>query len=964
MNKKRLSGFSRWAGIAAVATLGVMSGTPHTAHAATTNRYATDDHGNFMMFGNTSGFDCRDKQVERPVVGNVPYDFVLGLFTCNRLIFGDQDSGIDLLWRSQYASSGAGADATISPSESRSTAILALPAGAKVVKARLYWAAQRNAGQGPGTSVNFDRPGGFARTIQGEAAAAKKLTINGLDYYQSSTDVTSLLQANGSGAYRVGNIQTIDVRNIDLDVGFVAWNIVVFYHLDSEPVRNMALFDGLERVSTTQGSTTTVNLNGFTVPANGFSAKLGVIAYEGDNDITGDQLKVNGTAVSNTYNPVNNFFNRSSTVLNQLAPRTGDLPQMSGRPSSMSGYDSDVIDITGQLTPGITSFRLDATTSGDEYFLGVFATAVSTIRPVFSNTVKTVTNIDRSDGRFLPGDTLEYTITTTNTGNDIGKLVTVTDALPAGVTYRPGTLVIKTGTNMGTKTDAADNDQAEYVAATRTVTFRLGTGANGTTGGDMAVDATASVAFRVTIDANATGTIVNQGAVSSVGKTAQEQGATTPIVWPSGSGGGVNVGTPVVISTCATNADCPNTAPICDLTKVPPQCVCRMDSDCMGGRVCSPTTKQCVECIPGAGGMCNPNGAGGYCLPNNTCGCQSSTDCAGRVCDTSTGTCAAVNTDLSLTLTRTPAGTLIPPGTPLTYTLTVANNGQVAINGATIDASLAPNLPGAAWTCMGQGGAVCPAAQGTAPLSSLVNVPAGGKLVYTFTATTSADPVSSTLDFTAAITPPRGYVDTNPADNVVTDSLIVGIPPLGPDLSITVTEVPSETDNSVDYIIQVTNHGPGVAPGATVTYDVPPGAEITITAGTDWSCERTNNNAQVVCRSTMPIPVGDASPIRINVKGEPGATTLPVNISVTGTDGTGSPLSDPNPADNTIMRTTTLGQFGLAGGGLFGSCDCSLIGSSAHPTPSSPLYAIAGLFGLALLVRSARRSRQQASTRN
>ena len=92
----------------------------------------------------------------------------------------------------------------------------------------------------------------------------------------------------------------------------------------------------------------------------------------------------------------------------------------------------------------------------------------------------------------------------------------------------------------------------------------------------------------------------------------------------------------------------------------------------------------------------------------------------------------------------------------------------------------APNLPGAMWTCMGQGGAVCPAASGTAPLSTYVDVPAGGKLVYTFTGTTSSDPASSTLDFTGSLQPPHGYVDTNPGDNVVTDSVVIGIPPMGP----------------------------------------------------------------------------------------------------------------------------------------------------------------------------------------
>jgi uncharacterized repeat protein (TIGR01451 family) len=947
--------------VALAAALGVLSYTPPPAQAATTNRYATDDHGNFLIFGNTAGFDCRDGKVEKPVVGTVPVG-VLGLFSCNGVL-PDNDSGVDILWRSQYPGTNqATAGNEISPDLERTTAILALPTGAQVVMARLYWAAQRNGGQGAGTTVNFDRPGGFSRVVQADAAAAHVLTSNGLDYYQSSADVTRDLQVNGNGAYRIGDIQTIDIRAVNLDVAFIAWNIVVFYHLDSEPIRNLTLFDGLEHVSTAGGSTTTVNLNGFTVPNNGYDAKLGVIAYEGDADITGDSLKVNGNLLSNTYNPPDNFFNRTATSLNNLMPMTGDLPQMSGRPSSMAGYDADIVDISGQLTPGSTQVRIDATTTGDEYFLGVFAVGVSTVRPVFSSTFKTVVNLTRTDGRFLPGDTLEYTISTTNTGNDVARQVTLTDALPAGITYAPGSLVIKSGANAGNKTDQAGDDQAEYSAANRTVTFRLGNGATANMGGDMAVNESATVVFHATIDANAMGTIVNQAVVSAVGKTAMMQGANTPVTWPSGNGGGVNVGTPVTISTCMTNADCPVSAPICDTTLTPPQCVCKTNTDCQGGRVCNTTTHQCVECLPLGGGTCDPNGTGGLCLPNDQCGCATNSDCNGRVCNTTTQTCAPVNTDLSVTLTRTPAGPLVAPGTALTYTLTVANNSQAAVNDATLSATLAPALSGATWTCMGQGGAQCPQASGTTPIGGLVNLPAGGKLVYTIMVTSPADPATSTLDFTGSITPPRGFVDSNPADNVATDSVIIGTPPTGPDLSVTVTETPSTTDNSVDYTIQVTNHGPGAAAGATVTYNVPPGAMVQIMPGDGWNCDRSQDGSQVACVRTKPIDVGDATPIVLHVTGPQGATSIPLHVTVGATDGTGSPLTDPNPADNTVDRVTPLAEFRLAGGGL-GSCDCSLIGG-APKAPGASTFALAGLCGLALLLRARRRSERARATLN
>lgn len=929
------------------------------ARAATTQRYAIDDHGDFLMFGNTVGFDCRDGKVEEPVVGSVPIG-LLGLFSCNGIL-PDSDTGIDIFWRSDYpGTSQATASNAIDVPFARSTATLTLPAGAQVLMARLYWAAQRSSGQGAGTVVTMERPGVFSKQLSAQAGASKTLSLNGLDYYQSSADITKDVQTYGNGAYRVGNIQTIDIRTRDRDVAFVAWNVVVFYHLDSEPIRNLALFDGLERVSTSAGSSTNVSLSGFSVPASGFGAKLGIIAYEGDNDITGDQLLVNGTAISTSLNPANNFFNRSSTVLDLPAPRSGDLPQMSGRPSSMAGYDSDVVDITARLSPGATQMNLAATTSGDEYFLGVFATAVSTIRPVFTQTYKTVTNLTRTDGRYLPGDMLEYVITTRNTGNDTGKLIVANDTLPAGLNFVAGSIAVTSGANTGTKTDTASDDQAEYNGTTRTVTVRLGTGANGTQGGDLAINETSTFRFRVTIDANAQGSINNQAFVSSVGATAQSQGATTPVIWSSGNGTSLQVPTTVVISTCNTNQDCTLSAPICDTAQVPHQCVCLSDNDCPQGQFCSPTTKSCVACIVGVAGQCNAGGVGGLCLPGGICGCNSNSDCNGRDCDPVLHICASVLADLSLSLSRQPGGGVVPPSTNLFYTLTVSNKSNTAVSGAHLDAAPSPIPANVTWSCTSQGGAVCPAASGSGAIATAVNLPPGAQLIYALRLNVGASQDSRSQDFTAVLTTPAGIADQNPGDNIAVDSVLIGVPPLGPDLSVNVREEVSTSDNSVTYVVEVTNHGPGTADSATVVYDVPAGTQVQVSAGDGWRCEQTADKLQVICTRTQPIPEGNASPIRITTIATKEGEQLPLHIAVNATDGMGGLLSDPNPADNTVDRTTKLNRFRLEGGGLVG---CRYTpGWTGHD--STEAYRIAPLFGLLALAFWRRRARStQACSR-
>ena len=60
----------------------------------------------------------------------------------------------------------------------------------------------------------------------------------------------------------------------------------------------------------------------------------------------------------------------------------------------------------------------------------------------------------------LPGDTVQYTIDVANTGTDTATSTLLTDAVPAGTTYIPGTLTIH-GTAV---TDTANDDSGQFAA--------------------------------------------------------------------------------------------------------------------------------------------------------------------------------------------------------------------------------------------------------------------------------------------------------------------------------------------------------------------------------------------------------------------------------------------------------------------------------------------------------------------
>ncbi|MDC3984848.1 MopE-related protein [Polyangium jinanense] len=568
------------AGLASVTALGIFA---RDAAAAPNLRVQVDQKGDFLLIGNTLGHDCAGNAPGLPLVN------IVG--SCGN---NATDSGVDILWRSQDPlPTQASAINTITAAQARSTAILTIPAGATVTHAYLYWGATRNA-SGADTTATLDRPGVFSQDLT--ATQAYTSTQNS---YQSVADITAIVQAQGSGAYRVAGVDVEPTDGITDATTFAAWWMVVLYERASDPPRNLAIFDGLDAVG--NGNPQNVTLSGFLVPPAFANAKLGVVAFEGDTSVTGDSFSFNNVQLSNALNPAGDFFNRTRTNLGAAVTVAGDLPQLDGTAGSYSGMDMDIVDITGQLTAGQKSAPISATSTGDVYWLAGFVTSIPTFKPDFTTSVKSA--VDVNGGALLVGDVVEYTIVATNTGNDTAINTVLVDPIPMGVTYVPGSIEVVSGPNTGAKTDALADDQGEYNAATNEVLIRLGTGANGTNGGTMLVNDTTTVKFRVTVNPDATGTILNQAIITAAGQT----GAPAKDTPTDGNGPSPDQPpTPIVIDLCESDMNCMAPTPACNVAATPNTCVeCVTDTHCGGATpTCDAATNTCV-CVPTGAEICD-----------------------------------------------------------------------------------------------------------------------------------------------------------------------------------------------------------------------------------------------------------------------------------------------------------------------------------------------------------------------
>jgi len=384
------------------------------------------------------------------------------------------------------------------------TANLNLPSCTQVLFAGLYWGAtQGNDGINTAwivneTSVKLKLPGSavYQNLTSTQSDYHNDVLVPGLPHtgYRCFKDITSLVNAtNPNGTYGVANV----VCPEGIINGAGGWTIVIAYSDPATIVRNLTIFDG-SAIMNGGDPPLDVPITGFLTPPSGpVSCELGAVVYDGDRTSTDAyKFKQNSNPLVGTYTDLTpNATSNGSDMWNSTISSYGaNISTRNPAQQNTLGYDADILIVPNAsnvvLGNNATSASMRFESPSENYFIHTVSTAISQYTPTFN---LSKTSLDVNGGTLLPGDVIRYQVNFQNTGNDASTLTTILDNIPSGTTYKPGSLRI----NGVAKTDAMASDEAEYDVTNNRVVFRLGTGANGTTGGEVAAGISGNVTFEV-----------------------------------------------------------------------------------------------------------------------------------------------------------------------------------------------------------------------------------------------------------------------------------------------------------------------------------------------------------------------------------------------------------------------------------------------------------------------------------
>ena len=262
---------------------------------------------------------------------------------------------------------------------------------------------------------------------------------------------------------------------------------------------------------------------------------------------------------------------------------------------------------------------------------------------------------------------------------------------------------------------------------------------------------------------------------------------------------------------------------------------------------------------------------------------------------------ASTQSDLIMTSSASPNPVL--PGNNITYTQSITNNGP-----ATAAATYTDTIPAnstfvslavpSGWSC----GATIPAVGGTgtiictdATLGASAGSPSNFVLVTKVNSTTTPGTVISN---TASASATNG--DPNTANNSVTTTTVVASPSQS-DVAIVKTAAPEPVDQGTNltYTLQVTNNGPAIAQGVTVSDPLPAQVTYVSSSTTQGTCSQSAGTVSCTLNS---ISVGGLVIVTINVNA---ATFSSVSLA-TNTATVSSTTSDPNLTNNTSTANSTI----------------------------------------------------------
>lgn len=503
-----------------------------------------------------------------------------------------------------------------------------------------------------------------------------------------------------------------------------------------------------------------------------------------------------------------------------------------------------------------------------------------------SNTVDASADLSISKGHtgnFTAGsDTNDFTIEVTNNGPSDASTFTMTDVLPAGMTYVDGT---GTGVSCTNAEQTVTCDYGPTISAGQTVPITLTVVVDADITGGSTLDNSASVSS-ATPDPNMANNTAGPDTVNidSSADLAIVKTHSTPD-FTAGNNESYNLAVtnngPSDVS--AFTIDDTLAAELTYVSATGATCnATGQDVTCTGGSIAVGDTVNVVLTVSVSAGAAN-----GADISNTAtvATVAPTTDPTPGNNSSTVVTTVVDSTDLSLTKDHT--GSFIA-GDNAAYTMTVINNGPS--DTPTNDVTVTDVLPaGMTYVAAGSGGTgwTCGEVIGTVTCE-YAPVLANGATAPTLTINVAIDArkegsvtnnatVSSTTD------------DPNPGNDTGTDTTTIGAEA---DLTATKTAQGSLTaGEAVTYRFEVTNSGgPSVANGVKITDDLDGHFTYQSFSGTDWSCDEANDT--VTCDYNAELDVGDSAIVDVTLMVSPDAPTPLNNTAAVTFDGT-----DPTPAN-------------------------------------------------------------------
>ena len=417
-----------------------------------TPRYDKDVQGDILLIGNNI-LNRRTDASGNPVSPNTPYN-ANGQNSSFQMGYIDIDS-----------------DATTFSSSSATLDIPPISDGCyQIDYVGLYWSAilQQDNRTGinnvkvklPGETTYRDLTGTIVHDMPGSPVGSNQSKAY-VCYYDLTNLVKSL--ANPQGVYTIANVLSSEGSNGGTGLS-AGWSMFVVYKDPNLISKSIVSFDGFSGIG---GATTLdVNISGFrTIPTGPVRAKFAFSALEGDQNITGDYLRINGTTISTLERPLTNFFQSSFT---DIAGFMNGAGQRNPNSTNTLGYDAGIITnfnpANSVLANNATTatIRLGSTQDLYMYFFNAFAVDIIEPKIVLTKLVQDAVGNNIGNANVNLCQDLQYVIGYQNTGNDDATNLVITDILPRNITFNPATdLILPPGVTY------------TYVAGTRTLTFTI-----------------------------------------------------------------------------------------------------------------------------------------------------------------------------------------------------------------------------------------------------------------------------------------------------------------------------------------------------------------------------------------------------------------------------------------------------------------------------------------------------------